>query len=43
MGFSKNSSKREDHIDKILFQEKKLNKKNQIQHPRLEKKVKARC
>ena len=43
MGFSKNSSKREDHIDKILFQENKLNEIPNTT-PRLEKKkVKARC
>ena len=41
MGFSKNSSKREDHIDKILFQENKLNEIPNTT-PRLEKKkVKA--
>ena len=44
MGFSKNSSKREDHIDKILFQENKLNEIPNTT-PRLgkKKKVKARC
>ena len=43
MGFSKNSSKREDHIDNIIFQENKLNEIPNTT-PRLEKKkVKARC
>ena len=41
MGFSKNSSKREDHIDNIIFQE---NKFNEIPNttPRLEKKKKLK-